>query len=158
MTDANCIISVYLDEKTIAHRTYDLEQERKVAIYDLLQKNYFKLEGNIKNEGRYSLKLSIQDNRLIFNVDSSLGKHLGVIGISLSPFKKIIKDYWVLCESYFSAIKQSSPSQIETIDMARRSLHNEGSKLMIERLSGKVELDENTARRLFTLLCVLHLR
>ncbi len=153
----NDIISLELDEKTVARRTQDIEQEKKIAIYDLLEKNYFKLvKSNLT--GPFNLFLSIQENRIIFNIRNEQKVSLIIIALSLNPFRGIIKDYLSICDSYFQAIKLLSPAQIETIDMARRSLHNEGSVIVKERLEGKVDVDKNTSRRLFTLISVLHLR
>ena len=151
------IVSLDLDEKTIALRSLDIEQERKVAIYDLLEKNFFRL-ANVNVNGPYALKLSIEDNRLLFDICTAKGNPVVVIGLSLNPFRGLIRDYWEICESYFQAIRNATSSQIETIDMARRSVHNDGAELICDRLADKVELDLTTARRLFTLLCVLHLR
>ncbi|MEQ8246218.1 MAG: UPF0262 family protein [Alphaproteobacteria bacterium] len=157
MSDADRIVSVTLDDRTVARRGPEIERERKVAIFDLIEDNTFELEGRAP-QGPYALQLSIEDNRLVFDVRTEDASPVVAIGLSLSPFRKIVKDYWQICESYYDAIKHAMPSRIESIDMARRGLHNEGSDLLRERLTGKVALDDNTARRLFTLLCVLHLR
>ena len=157
VSDTDRIVSVDLDERTVARRGPEIERERKVAIYDLVEENRFSLEGR-DAAGPYALHLSIEDNRLLFDVRSEAGDPVITIGLSLSPFRKVVKDYWHICESYYEAIKNAMPSRIEAIDMARRGIHNEGSDLLRERLKGKVDLDDNTARRLFTLLCVLHLR
>jgi len=157
MSDTDRIASVELDERTVARRGPEIERERKVAIFDLIEENRFALIGK-DAAGPYALHLSIEDNRLLFDVRSEAGEPVVVIGLSLSPFRKVVKDYWQICESYYEAIKHAMPSRIEAIDMARRGLHNEGSDLLRERLDGKVDVDDNTARRLFTLLCVLHLR
>ncbi len=151
------IIALEIDEKTVAKRSLDIEQEKKIAIYDLLEKNHFKL---IKPEstGPFSLILSIRDNRVLFDVRKIDKTSIITIGLSLNPFRGLIRDYLSICDSYFQAIRSSSPSQIETIDMARRGLHNEGSVLVKDRLSGKVNIDDKTARRFFTLISVLHLR
>ncbi|PPR78723.1 MAG: hypothetical protein CFH01_00832 [Alphaproteobacteria bacterium MarineAlpha2_Bin1] len=151
------IIALEIDEKTVAKRSLDIEQEKKIAIYDLLEKNYFKL---VKPDitGPFDLILSIKENRVLFNVRQIDKVHITIIGLSLNPFRGLIRDYLSICDSYFQAIRTSSPSQIETIDMARRGLHNEGSRLLEERLYGKVKLDDRTSRRLFTLVSVLHLR
>lgn len=150
------IARVTLDEKSVVRRSAEVEHERAVAIYDLIEESSFALVGG--PDGPYNLTLSIEENRLILDLsaidDSPILKHI----LSLSPFRRIVKDYFTICESYFEAIKKSSPSQIEAIDMGRRGLHNEGSDLLRERLAGKIELDDNTARRLFTLICVLHIR
>lgn len=157
MSDTDRIISVELDERTVARRGPEIERERKVAIFDLLEENRFALEKG-EAAGPYKLVLSIEDNRLLFDVRHEDDTPVVTIGLSLSPFRKVVKDYWQICESYYEAIKHGMPSRIEAIDMARRGLHNEGSDVLRERLKGKVDLDDNTSRRLFTLLCVLHLR
>ena len=150
------LVDVQLDDTIGALPSPDAEHERKIAIYDLLEENSFKVTG--KAPGPYVLKLSIIDKRLIFEVVLEDNTTVCIIGLALSPFRRIVKDYYLMCDSYFKAIKTSTPSQIETIDMARRGLHNEGSDLLLERLDGKIETDFATARRLFTLICVLHWR
>jgi len=149
------IVSVSLDERTVVRRSPEVEHERAVAIFDLIEENSFYL---IDREGPYSLHLSIEENRLVIDVRLADETPLQKVMISLNPFRRVVKDYFTVCESYYEAIKRASPSQIEAIDMGRRSLHNEGSELLRERLSGKIEMDDNTARRLFTLICVLHIR
>ncbi len=134
----------------------EAEHERKVAIYDLIEDNSFSLSG--QDAGPYRLQLSTAEGRLIFDIFTEGGDRLTMIGLSMSPFRRIVKDYFMICESYYSAIRNATPSQIETIDMARRGLHNEGSDILRERLAGKVDVDHDTARRLFTLVCVLHWR
>ena len=153
----NDIIALELDEKSVARRGLNIEQEKKIAIYDLLERNYFKL---VKPEliGPFNLLLSIRDNRVIFDIRTVDKVSISIIGLSLNPFRGLIKDYLSIVDSYFQAIRSSSPAQIETIDMARRGLHNEGSSLIKDRLNGKVNLDEKTSRRFFTLISVLHLR
>ena len=150
------ITNITLDEESVVRRSPDVEHERAVAIYDLLEENYFAPVGDYR--GPYNLNLGLQENRLLFNIKSARERPLGTIALSLSPFRRIVKDYFAVCESYFEAIKTASPSKIEAIDMGRRGLHNEGSELLRERLSGKIEVDFDTARRLFTLICVLHIR
>jgi len=150
------ISHVQLDEKTMVRRKPEVEHERNIAIYDLLEENYFALQGDFA--GPYNLHLRLEDNRLIFDVRSQEGDELVQVPLALKPFQTIVKDYFILCESYYSAIKKSTPTQIEAIDMGRRGLHNEGSELLRERLAGKVDVDFDTARRLFTLVCVLHIR
>ena len=157
MSDADRIVAVTLDDRTVARRGPEIDRERKVAIFDLVEDNTFALDGRV-TQGPYALHLSIEDNRLVFDVRTEDAAPVVAIGLSLSPFRKVVKDYWQICESYYYAIKHAMPSRIEAIDMARRGLHNEGSDLLRERLAGKVAVDDNTARRLFTLLCVLHLR
>jgi uncharacterized protein (UPF0262 family) len=146
--------SVELDEESLAAVSRDQEQERQIAIFDLLDGNYF--EPAEAGGGPYDLKLSLVENRLAFDIagPNYERRHL----LSLSPFRGVIKDYFMICDSYYSAIRNSSPQQIEALDMGRRGLHNEGSSLLRERLEGKVKTDLDTARRLFTLICALHWR
>lgn len=150
------IVKIDLDERSLAPATADIEHERKVAIYDLLEENFFKPSG--AGEGPFELYLSNVERRLVFDVRRQGGDALGQVHLSMTPFRKIIKDYFMLCESYYDAIRTAAPSQIETIDMARRGMHNEGSDILRERLEDKIELDMNTARRLFTLICSFHMR
>jgi uncharacterized protein (UPF0262 family) len=152
----NRIARVTLDERSVVRRSPEVEHERAVAIYDLTEENSFCLvEGPA---GPYDLSLGIEDNRLVLAIGNADAEPLAKHILSLTPFRRIVKDYFTICESYYEAIKRSSPSQIEAIDMGRRGLHNEGAELLRERLAGKIELDSNTARRLFTLICVLHIR
>lgn len=150
------IARIDLDERSLSRATADIEHERKVAIYDLLEENFFQPIG--AGAGPFELYLSNVENRLVFDVRRQGGEALGQVHLSMTPFRKIIKDYFMLCESYYDAIRTAAPAQIETIDMARRSLHNEGSEILRERLNEKINLDLNTARRLFTLICSFHLR
>ncbi len=150
------IVKIELDEKSLARATADIEHERKVAIYDLLEENHFAPAG--AGEGPFELRLSILEQRLVFDVRREGGAPLGQVHLSLTPFRKIIKDYFLLCESYYEAIRNAAPAQIETVDMARRAMHNEGSEILSGRLKDKVALDQNTARRLFTLICSFHMR
>lgn len=150
------IVKIDLDERSLAPATADIEHERKVAIYDLLEDNMFKPNG--AGEGPFELYLSNVERRLVFDIRREGGEALGQIHLSMTPFRKIIKDYFMLCESYYDAIRSAAPTQIETIDMARRAMHNEGSDILQERLKEKIELDMNTARRLFTLICSFHMR
>lgn len=150
------IANITLDEHTVVRRSPDIEHERAVAIYDLLEDNYFKPLSGLG--GPYHLHLSIQESRLLFDIRGAEGTRQISVLLPLAPFRRIVKDYFTVCESYFSAIKTASPSQIEAIDMGRRGLHNEGSEMLRERLNDKIEIDFNTARRLFTLLCVLHIK
>ena len=150
------LIDVRLDEKTLVRRSAEVEHERAIAIYDLLEDNYFEPVGC--SEGPYRLYLSLQDNRLIFDIRDAERVEMGKVPVPLLPFRRIVKEYFEVCQTYYDAIKTAAPSRIEAIDMGRRGLHNDGSELLRERLKGKVELDENTSRRLFTLLCVLHIR
>ena len=150
------ICKVTLDERTVVRRSPEVEHERAVAIFDLIEENHFAPVS--EQGGPYSLHLGIVENRLVLDIRSEDEKPLGKVILALSPFRRIVKDYFTICESYYQAIKKATPSQIEAIDMGRRGLHNEGSDLLRERLAGKIELDANTARRLFTLICVLHIR
>ncbi|MEX0807106.1 MAG: UPF0262 family protein [Dongiaceae bacterium] len=152
----NRIAKITLDERSVVRRSAEVEHERAVAIYDLIEDNSFKLIDD--KEGPYSLHLSIEENRLIFDARDTDEQPRRRIALALTPFRMIVKDYFQICESYFSAIRTASPSQIEAIDMGRRGLHNEGSELLRQRLEGKIELDLDTARRLFTLICVLHIK
>ena len=155
----NCLFDIILDETTIGRNTPDIEQERDVAIFDLLECNYFELvtkPDQPKVEGPYKLNLSIEENRLIFHVTDEGNNPLASHALSLTPFKTIIKDYFLICESYFEAIKTATPQRIEAIDMGRRGLHNEGSDLLMTRLEGKINIDQDTSRRLFTLIVALH--
>jgi uncharacterized protein (UPF0262 family) len=148
------IQSIEIDEQSLAAVSRDQEQERQVAIFDLLDGNYF--EPAEASGGPYDIKLSLIENRLAFDIAGPgyARRHL----LSLSPFRGVIKDYFLICDSYYSAIRSSTPQQIEALDMGRRGLHNEGSNLLRERLEGKVKTDLDTARRLFTLICALHWR
>ncbi len=150
------LIAVDLDESLARAPSRDIEHERRVAIYDLLQDNRFTVPG--RGPGPYRLTLSIADKRLMFHVYNAAGETISIIGLSLTPFRRIVRDYFMLCESYFEAIRTASPSRIEPIDMARRGLHDEGTEILRERLAGKVEMDFATARRLFTLVSVLYWR
>ena len=157
MTDMNHLIEINLDETGLATPTPEVEQERKVAIFDLLEDNAFALEKS-QAPGPYKLDLAVRDRRLVFDVKTKTDDPAGEFHLSLSPFRQIIRDYFAICESYFDAVKTLPPSQIEAIDMGRRGVHNEGARVLKERLDGKVEIDEATSRRLFTLICVLHFK
>lgn len=150
------IIKIDLDERSLARATADIEYERKIAIYDMLEDNSFEPVG--AGQGPFELFLSIVERRLMFEVRKEGGEIIGAIHLSLMPLRKIIKDYFLLCESYHEAIRNAAPAQIETVDMARRSMHNEGSEILQERLKDKIIIDHNTARRLFTLICSFHMR
>jgi uncharacterized protein (UPF0262 family) len=154
MTDKQRLAKITLDEGSIGRSSPDIEHERAVAIYDLLEDNSFAPVDN--DSGPYALHLSIQESRLVFDVRREDGTPLTAHLLSLTPFRRIVKDYFLICDSYYKAIRTSTPSQIEAIDMGRRGLHNEGSELLVERLKEKIEIDFDTARRLFTLICVLH--
>ncbi len=148
------LMEITLDEKTIKNSNPDVAHERQVAIFDLLDENSFALVD--KEAGPYILHLAIIENRLVFNINNKGGSHITDFILSLTPFRKIVKDYFLVCESYFEAIKSAPPSRIESLDMGRRGLHNEGAQLLIDRLDGKIEIDFDTGRRLFTLICALH--
>ena len=150
------LIAIDLDEAGLAPPTPEIEQERKVAIFDLLEENSFAPEG--APGGPYRLRLAIRERRLVFEIADEAEAPLGAFHLSLSPFRQAIKDYFQICEAYFDAVKRLPPSQIEAIDMARRGIHDEGARVLEERLTGKVTLDKHTARRLFTLICVLHFK
>ena len=149
------IVDIVLDEQSVARRSPQVEHERAVALFDLLEANDFSLVGAV---GPYRLKISIFEQRLLFDVRDRDDAKLRDIVLSLTPFRKVVKDYFLICESYYDAIKKLGPSQIEALDMGRRGLHNEGSDLLRERLTGKIEVDHDTARRLFTLICALHIK
>ena len=146
--------TVEIDEDSLAAVSRDQEQERQIAIFDLLEENYFHPEG--AEGGPYDLKMGLVENRLVLDVTGPDYQRRHIL--SLSPFRPLIKDYFLICESYYQAIRNSTPSQIEALDMGRRGLHNEASTLLRTRLSGKIETDLDTARRLFTLMCALHWR
>jgi uncharacterized protein (UPF0262 family) len=153
------IVDIALDDAGLPAPTPEIEQERKVAMFDLLEQNSFvlpKRDDRVVLDGPYNVNLSIRDKRLVFDVETTDGKKAAEFHLSLGPFRQVVKDYFQICESYFEAVKTMPPSQIETIDMARRGIHNEGSRVLQERLEGKAEIDADTARRLFTLICVLH--
>ncbi len=146
---------VILDE-TIGRSTPDVEHERAVAIFDLIEENSFEPMGHAG--GPYRLNLSLMEQKLVFQIKTEAGEDVATHILSLTPFRRIIKDYFMICESYYEAIRSSTPSQIEAIDMGRRGIHNEGSQTLMDRLDGKIRIDFDTARRLFTLVCVLYWR
>ncbi|WP_299664084.1 UPF0262 family protein [uncultured Ruegeria sp.] len=153
------ISHIELDDRNLPPPTPEIEQERKVAIYDLLEENSFTLpvrDDRATLDGPYHVQLSIREKRLVFDIETEASEKAAEFHLSLGPFRQVVKDYFQICESYFNAVKNLPPSQIETIDMARRGIHNEGSRVLQERLEGKAEIDTDTARRLFTLICVLH--
>ena len=153
------LTSITLDDSNLAPPTPEIAQERRVAIFDLLEDNSFALparEGREIPEGPYALHLSIRERRLVFDIRTEEDAPVGEFHLSLGPFRQVVKDYFQICETYYEAVKTAAPSQIETIDMARRGIHNEGARVLEERLEGKAEVDSDTARRLFTLICVLH--
>jgi len=150
------LIDVQLVEKTLVRRGPEAEHERKVAIFDLLEGNHFAPAG--EHPGPFKLYLSAEETRLIFAIRDKGDAELARVPLALQPFRGIVKDYFKVCESYYHAIKQATPARIEAIDMGRRGLHDEGSRLLQSELAGRIALDHDTARRLFTLLCVLHIR
>ncbi len=154
--DEQRLIDIELDE-LIGRSTPDVEHERAVAIFDLIEENSF-CPVNDDGTGPYRLKLSLMEARLVFAISRENGEAVVTHILSLTPFRRIVKDYFLICESYYEAIRSSTPHHIEAIDMGRRGLHNEGSQTLIDRLAGKIDIDFDTARRLFTLVCVLHWR
>jgi uncharacterized protein (UPF0262 family) len=151
------ITDIKLDDRTVVRRSPEIEHEMGVAIYDLLEQNYFAPVGDMS--GPYRVELAIRDSRsLVFLVRTEADEPLGEVMLALRPFRRIVKDYFTVCESYFDAIKNAPASRIEALDMGRRGLHNEGADLLRDNLKGKIDIDEETARRLFTLVCVLHIR
>jgi uncharacterized protein (UPF0262 family) len=150
----NRLISVTLDENSIGRGSADQEHERAIAVYDLIEDNRFALSGH--DGGPYALTISLVDAKLVFDIRDKIGNGVVTHILSLTPFKRILKDYFLICESYYAAIRTATPSRIEAIDMGRRGLHNEGAQLLAERLKGKIETDADTARRLFTLITALH--
>jgi uncharacterized protein (UPF0262 family) len=150
------ITKILLDERTVLRRNADIEHERAVAIFDLLEENSFAPVAGVP--GPVHLHLGIEENRLVLDIRSTADEPIERVLLPLTPFRSVVKDYFLVCDSYFKAIRHASPSRIEAIDMGRRALHNEGSELLRERLAERVTVDLNTARRLFTLLCVLHIR
>lgn len=150
------LTKIELDDTGLPPPTAEIEQERKVALFDLLEENSFAPIG--APDGPFHLYLSIQDRRLVFDIRDQDDAAVGAFHLSLSPFRQVIKDYFQICEAYFEAVKRLPPAQIEAIDMGRRGIHDEGSRILAERLEGKVQTDHATARRLFTLICVLHFK
>ncbi len=154
------LVAITLDEASIVRWSADVEHERRVAIFDLLEENSFApvapLAGGYR--GPFHLHLKIEEGRLLFELSDEENNFLDAFRLPLTPFRRVIKEYFLICDSYYRAIKTASPQQIEAIDMGRRGLHDEAARLLRERLKAKVEVDENTARRLFTLICVLHIR
>jgi len=157
MTDR--LVAIEIDDTGQPAPTPEMEQERRVAIVDLLEDNRFVLPPHPDRPpvGPWKLNLSVRDRRLVFAVTSESGEPAGEFHKSMGPFRQVVKDYSQICQSYYDAVRTLPPSQIETIDMARRGIHNEGARILQERLDGKAELDQDTARRLFTLICVLNL-
>jgi len=154
------IIDIELDERSLGWRSADVEQERRIAIFDLLEDNRFAPQREQPDgyAGPYRIKLEQEEGRLGIHMHREDGSHLETLVLALGRFRRPIKDYFAICDSYYEAIRKASPAQIETIDMARRGLHNDAASMLQERLAGKIEVDFDTARRLFTLICVLHIR
>lgn len=155
----NRICHIQIDERGLVRPTPEIEQERKVAIFDLLEDNSFGLphrEDRPVPPGPYRVGLSIREGRLVFDITTEAMEKVGEFHLSLGPFRQVVKDYFQICENYFDAVKRLPPSQIEAIDMARRGIHNEGARVLQDRLNGKAQVDIDTARRLFTLICVMH--
>lgn len=148
--------AITLDEHSVVQRSRAIDQEREVAIYDLLEQNSFRLVGS--TQGPYHLKLSLEENRLVWDITLEDATPHGKVHLSLTPLRKVVKDYFLICESYYKAIRTAPPHQIEALDMARRALHDEAARTLQARLEGKIETDFDTARRLFTLVCVLQMR
>jgi uncharacterized protein (UPF0262 family) len=149
------IIDIELDDRTIIRRNDDVEQERKIAIFDLLEGNHFDPAGH---HGPFRIMLRVEDNRLAIDIKDEAGKPLTTIRLGLARFRRPIRDYFAICDSYYKAVRSDTPHRIESVDMARRAVHNEAAELLKECLDGKIDLDFDTARRLFTLICVLHIR
>ncbi|MGY6706367.1 UPF0262 family protein [Roseinatronobacter sp.] len=153
------ICQIDIDDCGLPTPTPEVEQERKVAVFDLLEDNSFILtarDGKAAPDGPFAMTLGIRDRRLVIDLKTEGGAQIAELQLSLGPFRQVVKDYYQICGSYFEAVKRLPPSQIEAIDMARRGIHNEGARILQERLDGKAEMDIDTARRLFTLVCVLH--
>ena len=147
------ISHIELDDKHSPPPTAEIEKERRVALYDLLEGNKFEVPFK---SGPYHLILSIKEKRLVFEVSKEDQSPVSEFHLSLSPFRQVVKDYWAICENYYDAVKNLPPGKIETIDMARRGIHDEGARILLERLEEKAILDRDTSRRLFTLICILH--
>ena len=160
MTTDHRIVDVKLDERTILWRNADVEQERRVAIFDLLEANSFRPLTDYPDgyAGPYRVVMGVEEGRLTVAINADDERHLESFVLPLSPFRRTVRDYFAICDSYYKAVRAATSQQIETIDMARRGLHNEAAELLIERLGARVEVDFDTARRLFTLICVLHIR
>lgn len=147
------LVAINLDESSIGRGNPNIEHEREVAIYDILESNKFELDG--REGGPYVLNLSVVEDRLVFNVAPEDGGEPFAVVLSLTPLRRVMKDYFLVCENYYQAIRTAPPSRIQSIDMGRRALHNDGSRILMERLKGKITVDSDTARRLFTLICAL---
>ena len=154
------ISHIELDDATIIWRNADIEQERRIAIFDLIEENTFRpiRSWDAGHQGPYRLRLSVEDGRLALAVADDAGQPLETVILGLGRFRRPIRDYFAICDSYYQAIRRATASEIETIDMARRGVHNDAAEMLLDRLDGKIETDFATARRLFTLICVLHIR
>ncbi len=148
------LVAINLDEASIGRANTNIQHERQVAIFDILESNKFELEG--RDDGPYALNLAIVEDRLVFAVAREVGAETFTVVLSLTPLRRVMKDYFIVCESYYQAIRTAPPSRIQSIDMGRRALHDEGTRVLEERLKGKISVDRDTARRLFTLICALH--
>ena len=151
----NRLTAIDIDDRGLTCPTPEMDQERKVAIFDLLEENFFAIPRAAEFPGPYRLLLALRDNRLVFAVSTEAGEKVAEFHLSLGPFRQVVKDYFQICESYFEAVRLLPPARIEAIDMARRGIHNEGARVLEERLEGKAVVDAATARRLFTLICVM---
>ena len=149
------IIDVKLDTRTIIWRNADVEQERRIAIFDLLEENHFAPAGH---DGPFRILLRVEDNRVAIDIQDEAGKPLDTVRLGLARFRRPIRDYFAICDSYFQAVRNATAAGIETVDMARRAIHNDAAELLKDCLEGKIEVDFDTARRLFTLICVLHIK
>lgn len=150
------IVDIQLDQRQMVRWSPDIDHERRVALFDLLETNHFELKDGPRSP--YKVEMALQDSTLVFRVEAVDTGATSDISLPLRPFRKIIKDYFLVCETYFAAIRAASPQRIEAVDMGRRGLHNEASTLLTSAMADRVELDHDTARRLFTLICVLHVR
>lgn len=155
MSTQNRLVHIEIDDTGLPVPTPEIDQERKVAIFDLLEENAFAVPDH---PGPYRLNLAIKDRRLVFDIQHESGAPVQIFLLSLSPFRQVVRDYFQICAAYFDAVKRLPPSQIEAIDMGRRGIHDEGARIVEERLEGKIDVDKATARRLFTLICVLHFK
>ncbi len=150
------IVDIAFVERHVTRRSADIEHERRVAIFDLIEENHF--APALEHPGPFRLRLGIEETRLVFDIRDAADAELARVPLALQPMRGTVRDYFKVCEAYYEAIKTATPSRIEAIDMGRRGLHDEGSRLLQEQLAGRIEIDHDTARRLFTLLCVLHIR
>ena len=148
------LVAITFDKASIRRGSSNIEHEREVAVFDILEGNRFALDG--RNDGPYTLNLSIVEDRLVFTVGQTESTETFTFVLSLTPMRRIMKDYFIVCESYYQAIRTAPPSRIQAIDVGRRALHDEGGNILVERLRGKISVDRDTSRRLFTLICALH--